>query len=151
VASRMPSAPFLRPAKRSRSSRIAQRLDADHLDFGRPGLSGGVEWQTDRELGRVHRRQRRLAGQHPRHLVRGKVADRADRLFGVVRGVWCDDHVVQTEERVHRLPVPLLDRFLLDVVQAGSGDPALLEGQVQGVVMCSRERDGLMTALRLPF
>src|SRR5256885_809200 len=62
----------------------------------------------------------------------GKVADRADRLFGVVRRMWHDDHVVQTEEQVHRLPVPLLGRFLLDVVQAGVSDPALLEGQVQG-------------------
>jgi hypothetical protein len=46
-----------------------------------------------------------------------------------------DDHVVQAEEGVHRLPVPLLGRFLLDVVQASAGDPALLQGQVQGVVI----------------
>ena len=62
-----------------------------------------------------------------------------------------DDHVVQAEERVLRFPVAQLGGFLLDVVQAGSGDPPFLQGQVQGVVMCSRERDGLMTALRLPF
>jgi hypothetical protein len=48
--------------------------------------------------------------------------------------MWCDDHVVQAEERVRRLPVPLLGRFFLDVVQAGSCDPALFEGQVQGVI-----------------
>lgn len=62
----------------------------------------------------------------PCHLMCGKVADRSDRLFGVVRRMWRDDHVVQAEERVHRLPVPLLGRFLLDVVQAGAGGASCL-------------------------
>ena len=114
-------------------------------------MPGSPERPGDGELGRVDRRMRRLPAQHPYHLVRSKVADRADRLFRVVGRVRCDDHIIQTEQRVLQFPVALLGGLLLDVVQAGSGDPALLEGQVQGVVMCSRERDGLMTALRLPF
>ena len=99
---------------------------------GRPWHSSGrVAGLNHGKLGRVHWRERRLPGQHPRHLMRGKVTDRADRLFGVVRRVWRDDHVVQAEERVRRLPVPLLGRSLFDVVQAGAGDPALFESRVR--------------------
>jgi len=129
--------PTLNPGSRPPSTRRGATLD-----YGDDGLRYWTVWHRSRrvagldhgKLGRVDWRERRLPGQHPCHLVRGKVADRSDRLFGVVRRVWCDDHIVQTEERVHWPPVPLLGWFLLDVVQAGAGDPALIEGQVPGPV-----------------
>src|SRR5262245_36571678 len=64
--------------------------------------------------------------------------DGANRLLGVVCGVWGDNHVVKLQERVGRAPVSLLGRFFLNVVERRASDPSFGERLVDCRVVHDR-------------
>jgi hypothetical protein len=60
--------------------------------------------------------QRGLPGDHAHDLVRREVADGVDRFLGVVGRIRRKDGIGQREQRVRRILVALLGRFLFNVV-----------------------------------
>src|SRR5262245_1941070 len=93
--------------------------------------NAGSGSSTDRPSGAdllcVHRREWTLTGEHAHDLVGREIADGMDRLFRVVRRVRCHDRVRKREQRIGWLPVALLGWLLLDVVDAGPRDPAVMQ------------------------
>src|SRR5262249_16524979 len=127
--SRRPAASSLsRPGGRGcprRASGVRRLLDNEfyHLRTATDARVHAGVLSTDR----VDRREGGKAAQHTYGLFGCDPAHGANRVLRVVCGVRCDDDVVKLKKRVGRVPVSLLGRLLLDVVERRARNPSIGE------------------------